>query len=59
MARQRTVSLFTREWIEIPCQSVSVIGKNVSLFTREWIEIDKSRASTYTSYRLPLYEGVD
>ena len=35
----RPVSLFTREWIEIPCNSARVRASQVSLFTREWIEI--------------------
>ncbi len=34
-----TVSLFTREWIEIDLMQLRVKQYNVSLFTREWIEI--------------------
>ena len=35
-----TVSLFTREWIEIIFVNISVtLHLPVSLFTREWIEI--------------------
>ena len=33
------VSLFTREWIEIPAQFKASAKLPVSLFTREWIEI--------------------
>ena len=33
------VSLFTREWIEIADNPLSVMLDVVSLFTREWIEI--------------------
>ena len=34
-----SVSLFTREWIEIRCFAGQSPDKLVSLFTREWIEI--------------------
>ena len=34
-----SVSLFTREWIEIASLLLSVTLPAVSLFTREWIEI--------------------
>ena len=34
-----TVSLFTREWIEIDLMQLRVKQYNVSLFTREWIEM--------------------
>ena len=34
-----SVSLFTREWIEIPMQVSVRRVLTVSLFTREWIEI--------------------
>ena len=34
------VSLFTREWIEIPVLFLSLRVSPVSLFTREWIEIN-------------------
>ena len=34
-----SVSLFTREWIEIACSGVDASRNFVSLFTREWIEI--------------------
>ena len=34
-----TVSLFTREWIEIANGKGEVLAAVVSLFTREWIEI--------------------
>ena len=34
-----TVSLFTREWIEIVVESAVSLVRMVSLFTREWIEI--------------------
>ena len=33
------VSLFTREWIEIPAPVPCFAVRAVSLFTREWIEI--------------------
>ena len=35
---QAAVSLFTREWIEIPKLSAYTLDAMVSLFTREWIE---------------------
>ena len=34
-----SVSLFTREWIEIETKSKRLHREAVSLFTREWIEI--------------------
>ena len=34
-----SVSLFTREWIEIATDGFVTCQKCVSLFTREWIEI--------------------
>ena len=34
------VSLFTREWIEIPGDNLLDEPTEVSLFTREWIEIE-------------------
>ena len=37
--QSHTVSLFTREWIEIISVSVNISGGAVSLFTREWIEM--------------------
>ena len=36
---QKEVSLFTREWIEIPLSPAPLSVLSVSLFTREWIEI--------------------
>ena len=38
-AEIKTVSLFTREWIEMLFYNVSAYNYHVSLFTREWIEI--------------------
>ena len=35
----RGVSLFTREWIEMPPRTKRTQSHTVSLFTREWIEI--------------------
>ena len=54
------VSLFTREWIEMPC-SVDRCRADccVSLFTREWIEMPPPLAAGFAGGRLPLYEGVD
>ena len=42
-----TVSLFTREWIEISTFPEKIKFPAVSLFTREWIEISVN-ASTFT-----------
>ena len=38
-AAEVNVSLFTREWIEIPFDALLHPLSNVSLFTREWIEM--------------------
>ena len=54
-----TVSLFTREWIEIPEFMEVLLSDDVSLFTREWIEISPYHAFRHELGRLPLYEGVD
>ena len=54
-----TVSLFTREWIEIDWLIAVPARSAVSLFTREWIEIGTKRPSTTQRLCLPLYEGVD
>ena len=55
----QSVSLFTREWIEI-CRSAGLHAEqNVSLFTREWIEIMAYLSGTPRANSLPLYEGVD
>ena len=35
----KSVSLFTREWIEIVQSQFADLSPQVSLFTREWIEI--------------------
>ena len=53
------VSLFTREWIEIPHFNVREFRCSVSLFTREWIEIALGLSELIVGNRLPLYEGVD
>ena len=45
LKKSGTVSLFTREWIEIVIDGNIEISDYVSLFTREWIEI--SSRSTY------------
>ena len=39
----KSVSLFTREWIEILTLSPREAARAVSLFTREWIEIRRAR----------------
>ena len=57
--RTESVSLFTREWIEISVASWMRMSATVSLFTREWIEISGSLKSGSTGLCLPLYEGVD
>ena len=55
-----TVSLFTREWIEIPHSCDGVLkASNVSLFTREWIEMIHCKSVNIFCCGLPLYEGVD
>ena len=54
-----SVSLFTREWIEIQYRRVAVQSVMVSLFTREWIEIASAVDRQYSKKGLPLYEGVD
>ena len=54
-----TVSLFTREWIEILADGSRLIEQLVSLFTREWIEITIANNLEEALIRLPLYEGVD
>ena len=56
---QSAVSLFTREWIEIPHSCDGMLKTSVSLFTREWIEIVVATAKTIKAACLPLYEGVD
>ena len=53
------VSLFTREWIEIPTSAQSNTSALVSLFTREWIEIGVDGVVFKQVRCLPLYEGVD
>ena len=55
----KSVSLFTREWIEILTLSPREAARAVSLFTREWIEIAASTNARRERIRLPLYEGVD
>ena len=54
-----SVSLFTREWIEIIKSSACDSSTFVSLFTREWIEIDGAFCRCFAASGLPLYEGVD
>ena len=54
-----SVSLFTREWIEILADLPSSVSIAVSLFTREWIEIARQSSQSQASSCLPLYEGVD
>ena len=54
-----SVSLFTREWIEIFMIFPVHCGKCVSLFTREWIEIKEVARRVHYAKSLPLYEGVD
>ena len=54
-----SVSLFTREWIEIVCQPLFPKKYFVSLFTREWIEILSTMIPCSMRCSLPLYEGVD
>ena len=53
------VSLFTREWIEIPSHIMRDEVGYVSLFTREWIEINCRWKGNQRTCCLPLYEGVD
>ena len=56
----RQVSLFTREWIEIPTVLLQIYPCCcVSLFTREWIEMYGRLCCKYSRQSLPLYEGVD
>ena len=55
----QSVSLFTREWIEISCRRTKFVGQCVSLFTREWIEIFSEQHCLARFCCLPLYEGVD
>ena len=57
--RNLVVSLFTREWIEIPSRTFWILPKPVSLFTREWIEIVCVCPRPPPPGGLPLYEGVD
>ena len=54
-----TVSLFTREWIEIWTREHQNQTDTVSLFTREWIEIEVLLLLQWAWMGLPLYEGVD
>ena len=54
-----SVSLFTREWIEMQNRYCRYDNINVSLFTREWIEIKSEFVDDYSAESLPLYEGVD
>ena len=58
-----TVSLFTREWIEIDLMQLRVKQYNVSLFTREWIEIKthngqerQERVSLFTREWIEIYQ---
>ena len=55
----QSVSLFTREWIEIVIWTHKTWNSAVSLFTREWIEIEFESWFCHHRLRLPLYEGVD
>ena len=59
MLQPFSVSLFTREWIEIVDVSNNRSSWLVSLFTREWIEISASGDLPKIGGSLPLYEGVD
>ena len=55
------VSLFTREWIEIPFLQLHFFSHNcVSLFTREWIEIShRPHAAIYIVVSLFTREGIE
>ena len=50
-----TVSLFTREWIEISRNRCVLSVKCVSLFTREWIEILQRLKSMKTPRPVSLF----
>ena len=49
------VSLFTREWIEIPAFILWAVCRTVSLFTREWIEIINEYAVHYQQLGVSLF----
>ena len=59
--RMPPVSLFTREWIEIPFLQLHFFSHNcVSLFTREWIEIShRPHAAIYIVVSLFTREWIE
>ena len=55
-----SVSLFTREWIEIPTATVTETDAGASPSLRgSGLKCIYGDAAATTTLRLPLYEGVD
>ncbi len=55
----KTVTLYTRVWIEIIDLKQSKESCQVTLYTRVWIEICNARCSIIALSGHPLHEGVD